>query len=395
MPNYVKLVMVTNNNNNKFYEMQDNGDGTFIATWGRIGAKSDNTRYPIRQWDKKYNEKVNKGYEDVTHLYLIPTKESKTGFKEILDNSVNSLVKLLQSFSRDSVKENYNVTTATQLQLDDAQEIMIKLNDIDYKDKNSINNLLLDLFKIIPRKMNKVNYFLYNETSKDKLMEIYMREQSLLDNFATQIKDEKIEKESDSSLTILEAMNLNISLISDNTTIQLIKNKLGEISHKFVNAYEVTNKKTDDKFKKHWDTSNNKTMDLLWHGSRNENWWSIIQTGLLLRPNAVITGKLFGNGTYYSPTAKKSEGYTSINGSYWARGSSKKAFMALYNVHTGNPYNVHSHFQESGKMDFFKLRAKGDYDSLYAHKATGFLYNDEIVIYKEEQNTIKYLIEIQ
>jgi len=42
-----------------------------------------------------------------------------------------------------------------------------------------------------------------------------------------------------------------------------------------------------------------KDVRLFWHGSRNENWWSIINTGLVLRPtNAVITGKMFGYGIY-------------------------------------------------------------------------------------------------
>ena len=65
----------------------------------------------------------------------------------------------------------------------------------------------------------------------------------------------------------------------------------------------------------------------LWHGSKNENWLNILGTGLKLNPNATITGKMFGKGIYFAPSATKSAGYTSMTGSYWANGRSNRAFM--------------------------------------------------------------------
>ena len=54
----VKLIMVTAANNNKYYEMQENGNDTFTVIYGRIGATGATRTYPIREWDKKYREKV-------------------------------------------------------------------------------------------------------------------------------------------------------------------------------------------------------------------------------------------------------------------------------------------------------------------------------------------------
>jgi len=34
----IELIMVTGNNNNKFYKMHDRGDGTFDVTFGRVGT---------------------------------------------------------------------------------------------------------------------------------------------------------------------------------------------------------------------------------------------------------------------------------------------------------------------------------------------------------------------
>lgn len=61
------LVMVTANNNNKTYYMQPEGD-FFRVEFGRVGASRQTRRYPISQWNKKYSEKIGKGYKDVTDL---------------------------------------------------------------------------------------------------------------------------------------------------------------------------------------------------------------------------------------------------------------------------------------------------------------------------------------
>ena len=144
-------------------------------------------------------------------------------------------------------------------------------------------------------------------------------------------------------------------------------------------------------------TENNiKDTKLLFHGSRSENFWSIIKTGLVLRPtNAVITGKMFGYGCYYAPKCAKSIGYTSLSGSYWAHGGNNTAYMALFDVAYGTPYDVYNFDSKYYNLDYNKLQQfKPGANCLHAHADKGMLRNDEIVVYKEEQMTIKYLIEI-
>lgn len=55
----VYLVMVTTNNNNKYYRMIPHGD-TFEAEYGRVGASCQHASYSMSQWNKKYNEKIKK-----------------------------------------------------------------------------------------------------------------------------------------------------------------------------------------------------------------------------------------------------------------------------------------------------------------------------------------------
>ena len=135
---------------------------------------------------------------------------------------------------------------------------------------------------------------------------------------------------------------------------------------------------------------------MLFHGSRNENWWSIIQTGLILRPtNAIINGKMFGYGIYYAPKARKSLGYTSLNGSYWTKGHSSSGFMALMDVAYGKPYDVYSFDSKYYNFNYDALQRNcPGANCLHAHEGN-MLRNDEIIIYKEEQSTIKYLVELK
>jgi predicted DNA-binding WGR domain protein len=56
----------TNNHHDKFYHMIENKDGaSFTASWGRIGSNSGTQIYGMNEWDKKYREKINKGYKDI------------------------------------------------------------------------------------------------------------------------------------------------------------------------------------------------------------------------------------------------------------------------------------------------------------------------------------------
>jgi poly [ADP-ribose] polymerase len=69
--------------------------------------------------------------------------------------------------------------------------------------------------------------------------------------------------------------------------------------------------------------------------------------------------------------------------------------MALFEVGYGTPYNVYSFDSKYYNLNYNKLQDfQAGANCLHAHSSEGMLRNDEIVIYKEEQTTIKYLIEI-
>lgn len=400
--NPVYLVMVTADNHNKYYRMTPNGE-RFNVEFGRIGNGGFQTAtYPMQQWNKKYNEKVKKGYTDQTRLVadLLPSQDNSTKgeYKEIEDKVIASIVSRLQFMAKQAIKDNYTISSnkVTQAMIEEAQVVLTQL--ITENNIENFNKTLINLFEVIPRKMSRVSDYLAN--NKNEFSKIIEKEQDLLDVMKGQVVQNKVDENIEDDIeqnprTILEVMGLQFSECST-ADIAKIKSCLGSCNDKFYQAWKVTNNITQDKFNRFIKEEHIDNIKLLWHGSRNENWWSIVNSGLVLKPtNAVITGKMFGYGIYFATKARKSLGYTSINGSYWARGNSNSAFMALYNVAYGNPYNVHSFDSKYYDFTYEKLqKEQPSANCLHAHEGQ-MLRNDEIIVYKEEQTTIQYLVELK
>lgn len=403
MPEYTPrhLVMVTAGaNNNKYYDMKPQGD-MWVATYGRIGSGSQTRTYSKREWDKKYNEKIRKGYIDQTDLIqdLISTeKPTQSEYKEIDNSEIAAIVERLQAMAKKAISENYTVSSnkVTQAMVDEAQNIITGLLNIT--DVKSFNEELLKLFTTIPRKMGSVSSYIARDNGE--FNKIISREQDLLDIMKGQVVQKQVVEETKETKpindnTILEHLGLEFEECS-NEDIATIKVALGSCSDKFHKAWKVKNLRTQKRFDDFVKENNIKDVRLLFHGSRNENWWSIINSGLMLRPtNAVITGKMFGYGIYYAPKARKSLGYTSLSGSYWARGSSSSGFMALMDVAYGKPYDVYSFDSKYYNFNYEALQKNcPGANCLHAHEGN-MLRNDEIIVYKEEQYTIKYLVELK
>ena len=399
-----KLIMVTADNNNKFYDMEQLNDQEWKATWGRVGVTSTSKVYSMREWSKKYSEKVKKGYKDQTELFIVDTK--KKDFAGISDSSIATIVSDLQAFANKSVQANYTVTTdqVTQKQVDAAQIIIDDLTQLVKKGASTknFNDNLLQLWMTVPRRISNtreaiLQFGTFNTNDKvsfaDKML---AEEQATLDVMRGQVKVAAAQKGQDSGpdLTILDAMGLEMSPVTQGD-VKIIKAQLGEISNKFVRAWQVGNKRTKEKFDQFLGNAANKRQELFWHGSRNENWWSILDSGLVLRPaNAVITGKMFGYGIYFADKARKSYGYTSARGSYWARGSSNRCFMCLFDVHLGNPLHILHHSSWCYDLTEPKLKKRGNYDSVFAEGGAD-LRNNEYIVYNDAECTVKYLVELQ
>lgn len=389
------LIMVTSANNNKYYRQIPHGN-TWTAEYGRVGAAPQKAEYPMSKWDSKYKEKIRKGYIDqsdlVEDLLQAENPKAQSPYREIENKAIAEIVEHLQEMARQAISDNYSISSnkVTQAMVDKAQDIINGLINVESTDV--FNEQLLKLFTTIPRAMGEV--LCYLASSKTEFTEIIKREQDLLDVMKGQVVQKKIDDDAkailqsetnQSQLTILETLGLQFSEC-DEQDIEVIKEHLGESKNRFRRAWRVNNLNTRRRFDEFVIAENITDKKLLWHGSRNENWWSIINTGLVLRPtNVFISGKMFGYGCYFAPKAQKSIGYTS---------GGRESFMALMEVAYGKPYDVYTFDSKYYDYDYEHLQKEcPGANCLHAH-AGSMLRNDEIVIYREEQISIKYLVEI-
>jgi poly [ADP-ribose] polymerase 2/3/4 len=394
----VKLIMVDSLNHNKFYNMSDLGDGKITVLRGRVGVREIPESHPIHKWDALLKSKIKKGYVDMTHLFTESVSSSKVSFLDISDRYISQLINQLESYTKGQVSHNYLVTAdkVTEKQIREAQSLLNALTAV--KNNRELNKTLLEVFAVIPRKMKKVQDHLFAESESFSLAaveKVIADEQDLLDVMAQQVKQvELINDNTSDKLTLLDAMGLEIHNV-DSKEESMMKSKLANLKDNYIRGFKVVNKKTQKRFDSYLAKSTNKKCELFFHGSRNENWLPIMQTGLVLRPtNAVISGKMFGYGSYFADKAQKSWGYTSARGSYWARGNAAEAYMALFNVHLGNQLHIKRHESWCSSLDSNKLKARGNYDSLFAEGGID-LRNNEFIVYEEEQSTIEYIIQMK
>ena len=402
----VHLVMITTNNNNKFYDMTPRGDLIEIS-YGRIGATCTKITKPIGDWDKIYNSKIKKGYIDKSELidYKEEKKPEDPEYEPLSDPAIQKLVDFLIGKAKETIQRNYKVSDSqiSEQMIVEAQALITQLLS-KTKALSAFNQLLLELFMVIPRKMSNVNAYL--ATSLSNIPDIIQREQDLLDVVKTQVQL-KLEQEKrliptegvqKKSITILDEMGIAIEQTTE-TDVKQIKEELSFLAPRYKNSWKIRLFQQEEKFQKFCQEYSLKPSDLklLWHGTRTENIWSILKTSYMIRPtNAVISGHMFGYGIYSATNPDKSLKYTSIANSYWAHGSDASGFMLLNQVAYGKPYDVYSFNTAYYDLDWNRLRKEHPKCiSLHAHKDKRMLRNDEIVVYREDQINPIYLVELE
>lgn len=407
MSNYCYLVMVDPRNNNyKFYEMTDNGNGTFTAKYGRVGAHSCQTKnYPMSKWNSTYNSKIRKGYEDKTEIYGIDTsgqqqmavndqskreEVKKKANKQITDEQFD-LWAFLKQFTTATMRRTFiNAESITPAMVNESERLKNQLSSLASQNNlREFNEVLCQLMSICPRYISSrtggyggVEEWLAH-TAND-FQKIIDREESLILTMKSSMTY---------TSTSINSQGYEAGYISDTvktaTDAQrevVMKHLPRDLRDKVMYIYRVIPEVKSKQYKEYCEKNDIHRTKLLWHGSRNENWLSIISTSLSLNPNAKITGKMFGNGIYFAPDAHKSWGYTSSSSAYWTRENSNYAIMGLYETAYGKPLDCDRAYSYSDSY----VRSRG-YDCVHAHKGAS-LYRDEIIYYHEDAMCLQYLV---
>ena len=392
----VRLVMVTGANNNKVYEMAENGDGTFTARFGRIGSTLQEKTYPVARWDATYRAKTRKGYADVTALAAEAEDE---GFA-IDDATVAALVDRLRA-AADAALAQYLVTPSgvTARQVAEAQAHLDALVALAGRLAGSgaapaFDRRLLDLYTAIPRKMADVRDHLLGERLvAEDVPALLEAEQEALDRMAQRVRLADVPERP----TLPDALGFDLRPVTDPAVLRRIRKMMGREADRLGAVVEVVHPRLHDQFEAHLRAARSRRTEWLWHGSRSENWLSILEIGLCLNPaRAKVNGKMFGHGLYFASSFRKSLGYTSLRGAAWTGHVSDRGYLAVCEVHLGKALAVRKHEPWCHGLTAEGLAQRGvfaRYDSLHA-EAGLMLRHDEFVVYDEAQVCPRHLVEV-
>lgn len=403
LPDHVEPVFLTcvdpDKNAYKFYKLEKIGS-CVRASYGRMGVQKGklfgerNFDYPLSMFWIKYYEKLSKGYVDRTDLYLADESEDsksqnvKVPVKTVTDVNM-MLFNKLKSFAVNAVKKaevRVPVTTAILKKSDEILNAMRNATDVTEFNKN-----LLELISILQRPVETGNGSgvrkLMANSSAD-FARIIEREDDLIRAMEGSYYGRSQKTATNGSFA---DYNIEVYEATEKQKKEVLAKLNDSLRGKVANIYRVIPVEQKKRFDAYLKKNNIKKVKQFWHGSRNQNWTSIIVNSLKLNPNAIITGKMFGHGIYFAPSAMKSWNYTSYQGTSWAHGSSDCAFMGLYATAYGTPKDVDVW---SAAADYKKMVSDAKANCLHAHKGAS-LMNDEIIFYDEDAILLNYIVEFK
>lgn len=414
-------------NNNKFYYIELDDNGNLTSKYGRVGTKGlskVDKNQTLSDFNSLLKAKLKRGYVQ-TEIDL-ETKDDEINIStnsnsDIMDIALNQikhdeyskeLIKKLVNANIHNITSNTKITfnlktgifktplgIVTKQGVEKAKTILDKLSLLVNENgllpttkEKEIRELSEAYFTIIPTTLPNLRD-LSSLLVNSKKLEL---QNDICDTLITSIdliESEKNKAKKDNNVTTETLFQTSLTLLNDSKEFDRIV-KYFEDSKNKQHGYRTSNskikrifnlniKKDDDAFRS--DMNNIKEC---WHGTKTVNLLSILKSSLLMpkySPGSV-TGYMYGQGLYFALQSSKSLNY--CDGMYWNNQKSKDnlIYMFVADIAMGNyqiPKSSTSRNPDSG------------YDSYWAKSGQSGVLNDEIIIFKNEQIKLKYLLEIE
>jgi len=396
---YLTCVNPESNNYKMYHFMPVEGENEissrFDVEFGRIGSaegeafglKKIQEPYDSYLYWIRYYEKLSKGYRDVSGIMLDRTAKLRRSANSVSSVPVTQasidLYKLLISYAKQHVQETLVYgDKVTAKQITESKKLWRMLGE--RKTVAGFNKRLLELLSICPRKCFHVEDLLAKTT--DDFAGIIAREEDLIKAMEAVYASESDPEAAKNFSSSFDRYNIEVYDATEEQ-IEHVKSHLGQLKDQVSHVYRIIPRVQKARFDTYVKEHGIHDVKELWHGSKNCNWASIVENGLLLNPNAQITGKMLGNGIYFANSSMKSWNYTSYHGTYWANGQDDIGIMGLYAVAYGNPLHVTTEIRSYEKDELQKQK----YDCVHAHGGY-YLRADEIVFYDEAAVCLNYLV---
>ena len=415
------------NNNNKFWYIELYDDCSTITRNGRVGASSQvhpKSHHSMsgaeRFFDDKIREKERKGY---TPLNVVGTLEqsntriqSNTGLAAIAKSQIktnDSLVgQLIDYFTRVNA---HNICSATGGQITFSNTtgmFSTPLGIVTQDNINDANRLLVHIGNLVAS--HDYGYTIEEATNKYMMLvpqdigarrlsvrsfwsslSAVQRQKAIVDSLqASLVQSMQTPVTVDTKDEVEQVFDVQLDLVSDPKVISKIKkqydgskNSMHDSSHlrvKTVYAVRIANERQS--FESRGIKVGN--VKKLWHGTRASNVLSILKGGLVIPSSSSshCTGRMFGDGLYFSDQSTKSLNYA--YGVTWGHGrADSNCFMFLCDVAMGKE------FVPSGGFKGSSFKPPTGYDSTFAKAGQSGVRNNEQIVYKTHQANLVYLIE--
>ena len=414
-------------NSNKYWEitLYDNDD--CIARYGRVGKTEQVKDYPgLGKYgmEQKMREKMRgksgaPGYREISVMGKAAQSSasiSTAQIHQVANNEIAGTNPVLQSLVKRLAEANrHQILQASggQMSLDLSTGIIqTPLGVVTLADISSARALLTVFQPFIQKKdydnpafvKNLNNYLMYipqqvghtkgwHRSILDDSNAL-VRQSNLLDQLEASVDMANKQIQSAASAATGNApptFAVKLSVVEDKKVIADIlafyKNGINtrHVSKnlKPINFYEVEIGGMNEAYQKDGAVMSN--VQRLWHGTRVHNVLSIFKSGLIIpksNSSIQITGRMFGDGLYFSDQATKSLNYSY---GYWD-GSAKdnNCFMFLADVAMGKSHTP------SGPSSNFPYKGS---DSTFAKADKSGVMNNEMIVYRTSQANLRYLVE--
>jgi len=396
-------------NHNKYWNAILHDDGKIDVEYGRVGYSGqtetyDSSRGGERFLEKKIKEKIKKGYHELKVIKdnISSVSIQKKDLKEIVKQKVSSQNSELDKLVELLIETNiHNIVSTTNISYDKNSNLFTTpLGIITLDSITEARSLLDNLFnKIVVKDVNQYLRLVPQSFGMKKFdisvfsdKNFIKKQSDILDSLEiswntitkTPLPD-STKKQEDSLLDIALDILDNSSPEYNRINTKFEKTKKHEHhSSKHLKIKKIYTIQLN-KMKKSFSECNINPSNImeLWHGSNVANILSILNSGLKISPpsTANITGKLFGNGAYFSSDSTKSLNYSC---GYWSKSKVNNVFLFVADIEMGNVY-----IPKYGES----LPKCGKYHSCWAKPNISGILNDEMIVYKENQINLKYLIE--
>jgi poly [ADP-ribose] polymerase len=397
-------------NSYKYWDGELHDDDTVVSFFGVVGAKNPQSKNFGKVgkafFDKKIREKERKGYEHAK--VILEGSNTQTVNKQSLADiavkqikfsnpNIESLIKRLANSNVHKISSSTSISfdngifqtplgVVTQEGIDDARNLLqyFFLNVSNRKKiENDFNHKIDSYLKIIPRPKGGGLYYENIFNTKESIE----KESDVLDALENSLSIVSTPKPDSGNKVIESIFDLELDIENDNK-IRKDLEKWYESSKKSMHNYDRI--KVKEIYKVNLPTYNRDFKESLgnikqvFHGSGQANILSILKSGLCVSPpsTAAIAGKMFGCGTYGSETSSKSLGYSLGR---WGQSSGDSGWLMICDFAMGNAYYPTSSLSS----------VPNGYDSCWALPQKTGLLNDELIVYRNDQVRIKYLIEVK